>query len=177
MNKTFFQHPTRLLYFVFIQPKSSIKRKMYAFILPLFEHSMFNSNRSLCSWFHIKGTLSVHTFNGDYLSIPEGRGSCGYLFHEIPGSSNRIVLEYNNNIIETIYSLSFFKCMHFIMHQVFGQVLLLLFLKSLFVWQGILLLLKLVKWKRFHAERAIKMADHPPPLFLQQKIQNVFLYF
>ena len=37
------------------------------------------------SLFHIKGTWSVHSFNGDYLSIPEGTGSCGYLFHEIPG--------------------------------------------------------------------------------------------
>ena len=38
------------------------------------------------SWFHIKGTWNVHLFNGDYLSTPEGTGSCGYLFHEIPGS-------------------------------------------------------------------------------------------
>ena len=37
------------------------------------------------SWFHIKGSWSVHSFNGDYLSIPEGTGRCGYLFHEIPG--------------------------------------------------------------------------------------------
>ena len=37
------------------------------------------------SWFHIKGTWSVHSFNADYLSIPEGTSSCGYLFHEIPG--------------------------------------------------------------------------------------------
>ena len=29
---------------------------------------------------------SVHLFNGDYLSMPEGTGSCGYLFHEILGS-------------------------------------------------------------------------------------------
>ena len=36
------------------------------------------------SWFHIKGTWSVHSFKGDYLSIPEGTDSCGYLFHEIP---------------------------------------------------------------------------------------------
>ena len=36
------------------------------------------------SWIHIKDTWSVHLFNGDYLSIPEGTGSCGYLFHEIP---------------------------------------------------------------------------------------------
>ena len=27
---------------------------------------------------------SVHSFNGDYLSIPECTGSCGNLFHEIP---------------------------------------------------------------------------------------------
>ena len=26
-------------------------------------------------------------FNGDYLSIFEGTGSCGYLFHEIPSST------------------------------------------------------------------------------------------
>ena len=37
---------------------------------------------------HIKGTWRVHSINGDYLSIPEGTGSCGYLFHEIPGISN-----------------------------------------------------------------------------------------
>ena len=37
------------------------------------------------SWFHIKGTWSVQSFNRDYLSIPKGTGSCGYLFHEIPG--------------------------------------------------------------------------------------------
>ena len=36
------------------------------------------------SRFHKKGTRSVHLFNGDYLSIPEDTGSCGYLFHEIP---------------------------------------------------------------------------------------------
>ena len=39
--------------------------------------------------FHIKGILSVHSFNGDYLSIPEGTGSCKYLFHEIPGGVSR----------------------------------------------------------------------------------------
>ena len=33
------------------------------------------------SLFHIKGTLSVHSFNGDYLLHT---GSWGYLFHEIP---------------------------------------------------------------------------------------------
>ena len=40
------------------------------------------------SWFHIKGTWSVHSFNGVYLSIPEGTGTCGYLFHEIPDTIN-----------------------------------------------------------------------------------------
>ena len=43
------------------------------------------------SWFHIKGTWSVHSFNGDYLSIPEGTGSCGYLFHEILGINTYIL--------------------------------------------------------------------------------------
>ena len=32
------------------------------------------------SLFQIKGSWSVHSFNDDYLSIPEGTGSCGYLF-------------------------------------------------------------------------------------------------
>ena len=41
---------------------------------------------SATALFHIKGTWSVHSFNGDYLFIPEGSGSCGYLFHEIPGT-------------------------------------------------------------------------------------------
>ena len=40
------------------------------------------------SWFHIKGTWSVHSFNGDYLSILKCTGSCGYLFREIPGMWN-----------------------------------------------------------------------------------------
>ena len=35
---------------------------------------------------HITGTWSVHSFNGDYLSIPESTGSCGYLSHDIPGT-------------------------------------------------------------------------------------------
>ena len=37
--------------------------------------------------FHEKGTFSVHSFNDDYLSIPERPGSYKYLFHEIPVSS------------------------------------------------------------------------------------------
>ena len=36
--------------------------------------------------FHEKGTFSVHSFNNDYLSIPERPGSYKYLFHEIPVS-------------------------------------------------------------------------------------------
>ena len=40
------------------------------------------------SWFNIKVTWSVHSFNGDYLSIPEGTGSCEYLFNETPCTSS-----------------------------------------------------------------------------------------
>ena len=43
------------------------------------------------SWFHIKGTWSVHSFNGDYLSIPKCTGSCEYLFREIPSMWNKIL--------------------------------------------------------------------------------------
>ena len=39
-----------------------------------------------------KGTRSVHLFNRDYLSIPEGTGSCRYLFYEIPGILNMILI-------------------------------------------------------------------------------------
>ena len=34
---------------------------------------------------------SVHSLNGDYLSIPEGTVSGGYLFHEIPGISFHLI--------------------------------------------------------------------------------------
>ena len=38
------------------------------------------------SWFHLKGSWSVHSFNGDYLYILVHTGSWGNLFHEIPGT-------------------------------------------------------------------------------------------
>ena len=44
------------------------------------------------SWFHIKGNWSIHSFNGDYLSIPEGTGSCEYLFHEIHGMYTNVIV-------------------------------------------------------------------------------------
>jgi len=65
---------------------------LYLFIyLPTGQQSIFQSiayqsififiNRSsIYSWFHIKGTWIVHSFIGDYLSMPEGTGSCWYLF-------------------------------------------------------------------------------------------------
>ena len=39
------------------------------------------------SWFHIKGTWSVHSCDGEYLSFLSlvHTGSWGYLFHEVPG--------------------------------------------------------------------------------------------
>ena len=36
--------------------------------------------------FYMKGIWSLCLFNGDYLSISEGAGSCEYLFHETPGT-------------------------------------------------------------------------------------------
>ena len=50
------------------------------------------------SWFHIKGTWSVHSFNGDYLSIPECTGSCEYIFYEIPGSCI-VYIKYRKKIV------------------------------------------------------------------------------
>ena len=53
--------------------------------LGVLHNTMFSKiNILLYNWFHIKGTWSVHSFNVNYLYIPEG--SCGYLFHNIPCS-------------------------------------------------------------------------------------------
>ena len=58
--------------------------------------------------FHIKGTWSVHSFNGDYLSIPKGIGSRGYLFHKIPGIKKMWIEQSNskqvryNSVFESI---------------------------------------------------------------------------
>ena len=38
-------------------------------------------------------TWSVHSFNGDYLSIPESTGSCGYLFHVTPVHADEMIYE------------------------------------------------------------------------------------
>ena len=35
----------------------------------------------------VLGVYTVHSLNRDYVSIPEGTGSLGYLFHEIPGTT------------------------------------------------------------------------------------------
>ena len=45
---------------------------------------------------YIKGTISVHSFNGDYLSISKYTGSCEYLFHKIP--SIIIIIRDSENI-------------------------------------------------------------------------------
>ena len=64
------------------------------------------------SWFHIKGTTSVNSFNGDYLSIPEGTGSCGYLFHEIPGirgrrNRNYAIFNWSNGFLRVLKIMIF----------------------------------------------------------------------
>ena len=41
---------------------------------------------------YLESTWSVHSFNGDYLSIPEGTGSCGYLFMKSPIFSSKFML-------------------------------------------------------------------------------------
>ena len=38
-------------------------------------------------WFHKKGSFNVHSFDEDYLSIPECQGSWENLFQEILGST------------------------------------------------------------------------------------------
>ena len=53
---------------------SILKRACSDIRLPLYlPHYSFNSVRY--SWFHKKGIFSVHSFNDDYLSIPERPGS------------------------------------------------------------------------------------------------------
>ena len=49
-------------------------------------------NGCMYSWFHEKGSFSVHSFNDYYLSIPECTVSWGNHFQEIPGTWwNRLV--------------------------------------------------------------------------------------
>ena len=81
----------------------------------------YSSKSWTYSWFHIKGTWSVHSFNADYLSIPEGTGSCGYLFHEIPGM--RIVSDLSKP------KKPVFFCIH---PRNFHDLLITLFVFSLF---------------------------------------------
>ena len=56
-------------------------------------------------WFHEKGTFSVHSFNDDYLSIPERAGSYKYLFHEIPVTKNLFV----NMLFKPSFQIEDFK--------------------------------------------------------------------
>jgi hypothetical protein len=56
-----------------------------------------------------KRYLEVHSFNGDYLSISEGTGSCGYLFHEIRGII-RLFHGNGNEIIINLFQNLKFHC-------------------------------------------------------------------
>ena len=56
----------------------------------------------------------LECFNGDYLSIPEGTGSCGYLFHEIPGTSilcipNPVVMYSNSGKMASVLPTQHFS--------------------------------------------------------------------
>ena len=51
-----------------------------------FMHDLRPSKQLHTADFIKKSTFSVHSFNDDYLSIPERPGSLEYLFHEIPGN-------------------------------------------------------------------------------------------
>ena len=55
----------------------------------VYDHTLISPSLTsiFLQFFHRKkGSFSVHSFNEDYLSIPECPGSCRNLFHEIPGS-------------------------------------------------------------------------------------------
>ena len=65
----------------------------------------------------MKDIWSEHSFNGDYLSIPESTGSFGYLFHEIPGTyychiTNDLqttILHQNEDFVKYFASVVFIK--------------------------------------------------------------------
>ena len=102
------------------------------------------------SWFHIKGTFSVHSFNDDYLSIPERPGSYKYLFHEIPGIYTagfiKKVLSVYTHSMTTIYlsqSTQVAKSTFFMKSPVFYIVLYLKNVKSFFNW-------KVYKWYKVY---------------------------
>ena len=61
--------------------------KILVLCMPLSWRGMRDSRYTyIYSWFHIKDTWSVHSFNEDYLSISKCTGSREYLFHEIPST-------------------------------------------------------------------------------------------
>ena len=66
------------------------------------------SNPNLQCFRHHILIWSVHLFNGDYLSIPEGTGSCGYFFHEIPGST--LFFGFTHSVIEKLIENTYNTC-------------------------------------------------------------------
>ena len=74
------------------------------------------------SRFHKQGTLSVHSFNDDYLPIPERPGSYKYLFYEIPGSKskNRIIQNPKVQICKVEMSRKYTR--HLIIHKVISII-------------------------------------------------------
>ena len=77
--KTFFVKDILLTPKVAYTVRKNISHWDFTFLSSLFLLAI-NSELQLISY-----KRSVHSFNGDYLSIPKGTGSLGYLFNEIPG--------------------------------------------------------------------------------------------
>ena len=62
--------------------------EIYLYMLNFLRFERFIKVQDMYSWFHIKGSWSVHSFDGDYLYT---HCSWGNLFHEIPGTYYDII--------------------------------------------------------------------------------------
>ena len=86
---------SRVIHYVHLFKKNFTRYLVHTLIEFNFTDNCFWDRHVICRPGITSITESVHSFNGDYPSIPEGTGSCGYLFHEIPGST----LQPNNEFI------------------------------------------------------------------------------
>ena len=72
----------RIFCWVHVQLISYVRYRPFHKTLP---RSSAFINRIQVRFYGTDCTWSVNSFIGDYISIPKCTGSCGYLFHEIPG--------------------------------------------------------------------------------------------
>ena len=81
------QYIKKLNDFNYIIPEDKFAKRLWTLWRSCSQEQPFwKQSKVRYSWFHIKGSWSVHSFNGDYLISLVHTGSWGNLFNEIPGT-------------------------------------------------------------------------------------------